>query len=267
MKILYLYILAPLLVINVVQLQGQHSETISVVLSDPDDEGTLLLYNHNGTITVEGQNRSDVEVVIKSKKESRKKASKRAGLKIIPKSAMGVSILEEDNEIHISTSNNDMRDFLIRVPLNFSLQLSTHHNGRIYVSNVVGEHEIESHHGDIELQEVGGSVIADTHHGEIEVSMTRVYTDAPMAFTTYHGDVDVSFPTSTNAILKLKSGKGDIYTDFDLEIVDQDIEKSSKNGIKKIKLGGWTKGKIGSGGPELLMDTYHGDVIIRKTKN
>ena len=264
MKILYIYIFLPFLVLMTPEIQGQNSETVTVALSNPGEEGSLLLYNHNGTITVEGYTGRDVEVEIKSKNGSDRKSSKRAGLKIIPKSALGVSILEEDNEVHISASNNERRDYHIKVPTNFSLQLSTHHNGKIYISNVVGEHEINGHHGDIELHNIGGSVVADTHHGEIEVSMTDIYQDAPMAFTTYHGDVEVSFPPSISAILKMKSGKGDIYTDFDIDILDQEVERSNDRGIKKIKLGGWTKGKVGSGGPELLMDTYHGDIVVRK---
>ena len=41
-------------------------------------------------------------------------------------------------------------------------------------------------------------------------------------------------------------------------------KKTGNNGAKEIKLSGWTRGSIGSGGPELMFTTYHGDVVIRK---
>jgi len=268
MKNLYIYIFLFLSLLLGANLVGQGNESITVELTNPGQEGSLLLYNHNGTITVEGHSGSTVEVDIhtkgSSKKSSKKRNSKHSGLKIIPKRSLGVSIVEDDNEVHISSSNNDRKDYQIRVPRNFSLQLSSHHNGRIIVKDVVGVLEINGHHGDIELTNVGGSVIADTHHGEIEVTMSEIYGESPMAFTTYHGDVEISFPASIGAIVKMKSGKGDIYTDFDIAMTDQEVERNSKNGRKEIKLGGWTKGVIGSGGPELLFDTYHGDIIIRK---
>ena len=265
MKSLYIYIAFVFTMALHMPLVGQNSEVISVPLSDPGQPGALLLNNHNGTITVEGYSGSTVEIEIRSKASAKiKKSSKRPGLRIIPKRALGISITEDVNEVHIGSSNNDMKNYVIRVPRKFSLQSSTHHNGKISVKGVIGVLEIKGHHGDIDLVDVGGSVVADTHHGEIEVTMSEIYGDSPMAFTTYHGDVEITFPESIGAVVKMKSAKGDIYTDFDINMSNQDIERGSRNGKSEIKLGGWTRGEIGGGGPELLFDTYHGDIIIRK---
>jgi len=245
---------------------AQKGESISVPLSEPGQAGTLLLYNHNGPVAIEGYNGNTVEVFVTSKgsKSYNKKKNKRDGLKVIPRNALGVSIVEDNNEVHISSTSNEKKSYKIRVPRDFSLQIGTHHDGDIYVKNVVGVLECNAHHSSIILENVGGSVIADTHHGEIEVTMTEIHKEEPMAFTTYHGDIEITFPTNIGAILKMKSGKGEIYTDYEIEMFDQEVERSNDRGIKKIKLGGWTKGRVGDGGPQLLMDTYHGDIIIRK---
>ena len=86
-----------------------------------------------------------------------------------------------------------------------------------------------------------------------------------MAFSTYHGDVDITFPPSITGDVKMKSSKGEIFTDFDISLKKPEMEKNTKkNGAKEIKLSGWTRGTIGSGGPELMFTTYHGDIVIRK---
>jgi len=246
---------------------GQSGEQISVPLSNPSTSGELKIYNHNGTIDIRGYDGSTVEVEIDSRGGSDYKKSnklKRRGLKRIPNKSMGVSITEEDNYVKISASNNNRKDYVIKVPKNFSLQVSTHHNGQITISDVIGSLEVNAHHGGIKLENVAGAVIADTHHGEIEVTFTEIYDDYPMAFTTYHGDVDIAFPAGLNADLKMKSAKGDIYTDFDFEVSQPEIEKRANGNRKEIKVGGWTRGRVGSGGVDMLFDTYHGDVIIRK---
>lgn len=245
---------------------AQSGEQISVSLTDPSAAGDLKIYNHNGTIDIIGYEGSTVEIEINGSDNDDDKSNKptRRGLKRIPNNSMGVSITEEDNSVYVKSSNNNHKSYVIKVPRNFSLQVSTHHNGQITISNVEGSLELNAHHGGIELENVAGAVIADTHHGEIKVTFTEVYDDYPMAFTTYHGDVDISFPSSLNADLKMKSAKGDIYTDFDFEVSAPEVEKSSSGRKKEIKVGGWTRGRVGSGGPDILFDTYHGDVIIRK---
>ena len=123
---------------------------------------------------------------------------------------------------------------------------------------------IRDSHGGIVIEKAGGSIIADTHHGEIVASLVTVTPDVPMAFSTYHGDVDISFPADINCATKIKTARGDIYTDFELELEARMEKNVSSNGRRKIKIGGWMYGKIGTSGEEFLFNTHHGDVVIRK---
>ncbi len=264
MRSIYIIFLFGFLHSTAISLSAQYVETVTVPLSDPSEQGELRLYNHNGAITVEGYNGDVVEVNIKSKGNSKKQSRKHPGLRVIPKNTIGISITEERNEIHITSPNNNKRDYHIRVPFGFSLQLSTHNDGKIEVSDVIGELEINTHHNDIVLSNIGGSVIADTHHGKIIVTMSEIYSDTPMAFSSHHGNIEVSFPEALDAILKLKSSKGDIYTDFEMTRVNQKSKDEKTGAIRTVYLGGWTKGQVGSGGPELLLSSFHGDIIVRK---
>ena len=63
---------------------------------------------------------------------------------------------------------------------------------------------------------------------------------------------------------KIKTAKGDIYTDFDLDLKTVTENKTTGSGRKQIKIGGWMYGEIGAGGEEFLFNTHHGDVVIRK---
>jgi len=243
--------------------QNTTNETISVPLSSPGKAGKLVVEMHDGKVSVEGHSGSNVEVVITSSEVKTKTKSKH-GLKRIPNQALDVSISEEDNVVHVSGAHSKRTDFVIKVPKNFSLSIQTHHNGEINVKDVIGEIEANGHHGGITLTNVGGSVVADTHHGEILVTLQSITRDKPMAFSTYHGDVDVTFPASLGADVKIKTTKGDIYTDFEMPLQKPKLERSKNEGRNEIKLSGWTQGKIGSGGMGLMFTTYHGDVILRK---
>ena len=256
-------------------------DTYNVPLSNPNQTGKLKVDLQNGTVQVEGYDGKEVVVNFVSQPKNGKKDSKwnwdwkwedgelredksKHGLKKISSSYIDMEIEERNNTVYVEGSHNRRSDLVIQVPKKFALVINAHHNGEVKVSNVTGELEISSHHGGIELENVGGSVIADTHHGAIIGSLVSVTPDMPMAFSTYHGDVDITFPTSISCKTKIKTAKGDIYTDFDLELKSVTENKQSEGGRRKIKIGGWMHGNIGSGGEEFLFNTHHGDVVIRK---
>lgn len=260
--------------------QNKVIDTYNIPLSNPNQVGRLYVDLQNGSIQVEGYNGKEVKVefVEKLEKEKNKgdwdwdwgnhkdkshKNSKK-GLKKISNNHIDMEITEDNNTIYVKGSHNRRSDIVIKVPQNFGLKLKTHHNGDVKVSNVIGELEITSHHGEITMEQVGGSVIADTHHGEIRASLVSVTPNTPMAFSTYHGDVDITFPASIACDTKIKTARGDIYTDFELDLKTVTENNTSTSGQRKIKIGGWMYGAIGNGGEEYLFNTHHGDVVIRK---
>ena len=95
-----------------------------------------------------------------------------------------------------------------------------------------------------------------------------VTPDTPMAFTSWNGDVDITFPSTVKATFKMRSDRSDILTDFDLELRRDQSRDAGKreDGVYKISIEEWTIGDVNGGGPEMLFKTYNGDVIIRKKR-
>lgn len=244
---------------------AQQNETITVPLSNPGQAGKLELMIHNGSITVEGHSGQDVEIeIIGDKDKDDEDRNTRGTLKRIPNNAIDVDISEYNNTVEIKGTNR-RTDFQVKVPNDFSLILGSHHNSDIHVKGVVGELEVQSHHGSIELHNIGGTVIASTHHGSILATLNSVKNDKPMAFSTYHGDIEVSFPANFSGTTKIKTAKGEVFTDFEMKLKSSNPEKNkTQHGKHEIKLAGWIVGEIGNGGEEHMFTTHHGDVIIRK---
>ncbi len=70
--------------------------------------------------------------------------------------------------------------------------------------------------------------------GEVKAVFKKVDPDEPMSFTAWKGDIDVTLPAAVKANMKMKSDRGDVYTDFDFQIV-----RDPKEGFEfKNKRGG-----------------------------
>ena len=141
-------------------------------------------------------------------------------------------------------------------------------NCSITVDNVTGELEITNVNGTIKLSQVAGSVVTNTVNGNLIVVFKSVMAGAPMAFSTLNGKVDVTFPGSIKAALKMKLERGDVYSDFDVA-VDKGaakVTRTTQNGLSRLSTDDWTYGKVNGGGPEVMLKTFNGDIFLRKAK-
>lgn len=253
--------------------QSQDREQLTVPVSDPTKEIKLNANLITGSIKVIGYDGKDIIIdaiaPVSEKKQTRertdgmKKISTNDGFEIVAR--------EQNNTINVSTDRVNMKvNLSIKVPHKASLKLKTINDGDIYVENVSGNHEISNINGEIKMKNVAGSVVANTINEDIIINFTSITPNTPMAFTTLNGNVDVTFPATVKANVKLKSDMGEVLTDFDIDVdktaakVKQTADK--EKGLYKIQKDEWTYGKINGGGPEIMMKTMHGDVLIRKIK-
>ena len=264
MKIMKMIKLIGLIMVLAGTAFGQ--ETLTVPLTSPDKIGSLYVNVHTGTIKVTGYSGKEVVIIVNSEQKEVSSQTKN-GLRKIPNNSLGLTAREENNYVKVSTSNNNKSiDLEIKVPTNFNLKLSGHNDGGVTVENVSGDMEVSHHNGDITLTNIAGSAVVDSHNGEIKVSFTSLTPNTPMAFTTFNGDVDVTFPANLKATAKMRSDRGDLLTDFDMDVAKNQPKSTSdrEDGVYKVKMDEWVIGAIGGGGPEMLFKTYNGDVIIRK---
>lgn len=242
-------------------------EEVVVPLSNPGEKGKLTMYLLNGSISVISHSRNEVIVNANVRASRKSKSKDKYGMKKIDANAVRFSVEEVDNKVRVKSKNiNTITDFEIRVPKNFSLKLNVTNNGNIYVENLKGELEVSNLNGKIDMKNVSGSVIADALNRNITVTFDEIFKNESMAFSSLNGNLDVTFPASLSADVKAKTDFGDLYTDFELKIIDKeaDIEKTRKSNVYKVNVDKWTFGIINGGGPELLFKTLNGDIIIRK---
>lgn len=254
-----------LLTIGSLSAQGA-SETVTIPLSNPGEDGQLKISLLYGSIAVEAHNREDV--IIETASAKGKKSSKtKDGMRRIGDNSLEFSVEEYDNKVFIKSKKHNKRvDFKIKVPQNFSLDLRATNNGNISVLGVVGEMEISNLNGAIALTNIGGSVIADALNKDIVVTFTKGYDKSSMAFTSLNGDLDVTFPDNLAANIKAKTDNGEIFTDYEMKMTREvnKEQKRSSSGVYKVNVDKWVTGTINGGGAELLFKTMNGDIMIRK---
>lgn len=255
--------------------QAQERETLTIPLSDQTKEGKLTIGIVTGSIKVVSHAGKDiiVDAVVAREDENRGKPVEKDGMKRLNVGGGGFEITakEINNVIKVGVDKPNLNvSFTVKVPQKMSLKLSTVNNGDINVDNVSGNLEISNVNGDIRLKNVAGSVSANTINGDVVVNFTDVTANTAMAFTNLNGKIDVTFPANYKANVKVKTDRGDIFSDFDIDIdktpskVTQTTDK--EKGLYKLKKDDWTYGKINGGGAEMTMKSMNGDIFIRKAK-
>ncbi|WP_439132930.1 DUF4097 family beta strand repeat-containing protein [Polaribacter sp.] len=265
---------AALILLFICCMQVTAQETVKIPLTDTAKEGFLKMGIINGSISVKGTDTK--EVIVKGiKREGKKpyysgrKTSKNDvnGLKRISNNSLEFSAEEYDNVIHIESTPQGTTDFEIEVPKNFSLKISTINKGNIYVENVNGTMDVSNINGSITLKDISGSVSADALNKDITINFIEVTPEVAMAFSSLNGDIDITFPKSLKADIKVKSDRGEIYTDFDLKAKPSRAKitkgSDSRGDAYRVKVEKWITGSINGGGPEILFKNFNGDVIIR----
>jgi DUF4097 and DUF4098 domain-containing protein YvlB len=278
--------------------QENPTDKVTVPFSNPSKPGRVEANVHNGSIIVKGYEGKEViveartrekklseedanvaqrvarevERAVRAVPEEKKKASeKAAGMHLISSVTTGLTVEEDNNLMEISVESfKTAVDLTIQVPYSTSLELSTFNNGDIVVENVNGEIEVNNHNGALKLSGVSGVVVANTFNGAVTVNFAKVAPDKPMSFSTWNGDIDVTFPADIKANVKMKSARGDIYSDYEIKITPtpaSPVEDKRKEGGKyRISFGEYISGTINGGGPEFQFNTFNGNIFIRKAK-
>ncbi|UCH83813.1 MAG: DUF4097 family beta strand repeat protein [Candidatus Latescibacterota bacterium] len=256
--------------------QEDSVDRVTLELSDPSKPAFLSVGLVNGGITVTGHDGS--EVVVEAKTQLRKidKSSsgegKSTGMTRIPVSSSSLTVEEFENKIEIDTESwAHPVDLVIRVPKNTSLDLSCVNQGDILVENITGDIEVSNVNGSVTLRDIEGSAVAGSHNGDLVVTFKRIDSDKDMSFSSFNGDVDVAFPASLKAKVKLKTVQGDIYTDFEVKEIENPERIVRKNhrdsgGKYQVSVERAFWGSINGGGQVLQFSNYNGDIYIRKQK-
>ncbi len=264
-----------------INLKAQDTDKLIVPMSDATKEPIVQAGLVFGSIKVSAYDGKDIiieakEIEVASKGGNRNRNENHnedaQGMKRLNTNSGGFEITAKvvNNLVKIGIDNPNMPvSFLIKVPKKCSLKLNTVNNGNIEVENVVGNFEISNVNGSIILKNIGGSVSANTINGNIVVGLNSAI-NSPMAFSNLNGKVDVSFPANFAANFKVRSDRGEVFSDFDMDLstnpTSTKVITDKENGLYKLNKDSWSYGKINGGGAEIMMKTMNGSIFIRKTK-
>jgi hypothetical protein len=288
-KITKIFAIALLVLGSSKLVKSQDSEQLTVHLSDPAKPGFLDIGLVFGSIKVVSYAGKEVIIsastFVKTKEKNHNynqnininnntntgdKSSVSGMRKLSSTGGFELNVTQKNNKVDVSVDRPNIPvSLVVKVPQKFSLNLSTVNSGDIVVENVDGNHEIRNVNGAINMTGIDGSIVANTVNGPLVVALNSVSSGTPMAFSTINGVVDVTFPATFKANVKLSSTFGDIYTDFDIEETRDIKIKSSTNkekGMYKISKDDFIQGKINGGGPELMMKSLNGKILLRKKK-
>jgi DUF4097 and DUF4098 domain-containing protein YvlB len=243
-------------------------DRVSVNLSDPARPAFIKASMVNGGITVKAYDGKEVIVEARTRNEEREKPS--GGPKRINVSTTGLSIEEENNEVRISTESYARTiDLTISVPVHTSVKLRAVNDGDIVVTGVDGELDVDDINGEVDLNNVSGSAVAHALNGHVHANFVKVNTQKPMAFSSLNGDIDVTFPADVKANVSIRSDRGDVFSDFDVQLQasapKQEVEDGrGKGGKYRVKIDKTVHGTINGGGPEYQFTNFQGQIYIRK---
>ncbi len=260
-----------LLTTTTLVLGQDFNEKLVVPLSEPGSPGVLEVGQVRGDITIEAYNGTEVIIEATSGSDDsdcdscddQRKAP--PGMKRIASSSVELEASEKNNKVEISTNSwKKAIDLDIKLPANFDLNVSTVY-GHIKITGVNGSMEVTGVNGPLTFNNVSGSVVCNTVNGGVTATIKKATPNEPMSFVTLNGDVDVTFPASIKAKAKMKSDRGEIFTDFDMTVDKSSPEvKSNDGGNYKVSINSWVYGAINGGGPEFTFKNMNGDIIIRK---
>lgn len=122
-------------------------------------------------------------------------------------------------------------------------------NGRISLSQVTGEIELDTTNGRIEVERCAGSIDASTTNGSIHAELVRVTKGQPLRFDTTNGRISLTLPRDAALDVDAGTTNGSISTDLPITTMDKD-----RNSLR---------GTINGGGTRLRARTTNGGIEIK----
>jgi hypothetical protein len=158
-------------------------------------------------------------------------------------------------------------DFDLKVPHETSVFLRTVNDGEITVKDVHGDYDIENINGGIDISEAAGSGRVYALNGEVRVVFKK-NPSAQSYFGSLNGDIDVTFLPDLAVGFRLKTFNGEVYSDFPVTSAATATPVREQHKGKSIYKYDRTFGvQVGTGGPEIELDAFNGDIhIIQREK-
>jgi hypothetical protein len=236
----------------------------------------LVVKNVSGPIHVVGDSRGEIRLTatetvrgnsaedIAHAKRDVHLATKQDGDRVLACVDFGRGPSSGDDTCEGNSRNNDNSyrvrfDFELHVPAASKVKLSTVNEGDIKAEGVSGGFDLQNVNGGVELAAAGGSGNAKTVNGDVKATFAA-NPAASCSFSTVNGSVHTYFRPNLSAQLRYKTLNGEVYSDFPVTTAGQ-AENVSGSALRR---GRFSSGQIGSGGPEIEIDTLNGNIFVHR---
>ncbi|MFB3154312.1 MAG: DUF4097 domain-containing protein, partial [Candidatus Acidiferrales bacterium] len=176
------------------------------------------------------------------------------------KAPRNLSIRLEDHksDIDISGFDGDLdldthKGTVKLADLTGEIRLDTH-KGRVEASGLSGDIRLNTHRGRMRLAGLRGRVRVETHRGEISIDALEI--DGSSRLETHRGHIVLSLPESQGFDVRGEIGRrADFDSDFDITLRAFGRRDRNRDRIE---------GTINGGGPEIYINTYRGEIRLRR---
>lgn len=288
----YLLNILVLLSVSSIALMGQNdSETIkkSFNIEESDADFWFCLCNINGSVEVEAYDGKTITLELRKQVKARTKSQLSQGmeeLKLyidegsdyvkVQMESPNQTVLEKDDPLACGWNWNGNRrgpgydyafDYIIKVPKEISVKISTVNNGDIEIRNVEGNIYANNVNGDVTLEGIQGDTKANTVNGEVEVSYTKMPKEFG-SFGTVNGDILIETPKEPSGVFSFQTQWGKVYSDldFDTKLAPKMVKNSGRKGETMFKISNSNGYQIGKGGPSMEFETLNGNIRVNKKK-
>jgi DUF4097 and DUF4098 domain-containing protein YvlB len=150
----------------------------------------------------------------------------------------------------------------VHVPREIAMYLRSV-NGSIKTQDTSGAFDVKAVNGSVTMTNIAGSGSIGGVNGSNVISF-RENPKSDSSFTSVNGKVDVTFKPNLSAEFELKTVNGGMFTDFESVALASTGTSSKDSGRFVYKSHGTSRIRVGSGGPQIRMETVNGSIQIRK---
>ncbi|MEM9328403.1 MAG: DUF4097 family beta strand repeat-containing protein [Bacteroidota bacterium] len=241
-----------------------HGQTYEMTPSGNSSELTINIENLFAYIDVRGTSEGSIRIEADDYRGLPEKAK---GLKPLSATGpdnteIGLYVKQVGNTVSIAGAHRsaDDADYTIFLPKNAKLRIdyNSFQANHVKVSDMASEVEIDSKVGDIELVNVTGPIVANSLSSDIDVDFSSVTQGSPTSISSTSGDLDITLPADTKGNFNMKSISGEVYTDLDFEM------EQEEGSMRRFGGGMSAEATLNGGGVDISLRCISGDIYIRK---
>ncbi|PKG85877.1 hypothetical protein CXF85_03640 [Colwellia sp. 75C3] len=235
------------------QASAQINEEIErsfAVVSQSD----FSLNNINGTVTINSWQESNIKVLANISAQTQES-----------RDDMTINMAQHGQKVTVSTDykENGYRqnkqsakvDYQVWLPADSNLSDIELINGSLIIRDISGKVEAQVVNGSIKASGLSGNSAISSVNGSVDVIYNLDSTNVNnIEVETVNGSIKLYLPETINADITADTMHGNINTAFDLE--------SKKNSFFGRNL----RGKIGSGGSQVNLDSVNGSINVLKSE-